>query len=298
MASPETDASPPQEGPAVSVIIPAFNEGEAIAEVVGAVLAQDASWEVIVVDDGSKDTTADVARRAGATVVVHPYNLGNGAAVKSGARAAKGRVLVYLDADGQHPPSSIPKLLDKIGPYDMVVGARTKDSKVSRFRGVGNWGLIKYARWITGHPILDLTSGFRAIKRERMLEFLHLLPQRYSYPTTITIAMFSAGYFVDYVPMPEIQRRATGTSGIKPFRDGFRFLHIIMRTTLLFSPTRVFGPPAVLLFLAGVALGAYQYRFTGGLRLGSGLLWMTGFMCLLLGLLSEQIAYLRRRPSH
>lgn len=253
-------------------------------------------YEVIVVDDGSRDATAEVARAAGARVVVHPYNLGNGAAIKSGARAASGGVLVFLDADGQHPPSSIPKLVDLIGPYDMVVGSRTAESRVSRFRGLGNVLLTAFAKWVTGFPIIDLTSGFRAIKRDHLLEFIHLLPQRYSYPTTITIAMFSAEKFVKYVPMAEIRRRRSGMSGLRPFRDGFRFLHIILRITMLFTPLRVFVPLAAVLFAAGAALGVYQYVWLGGLREGTGLLWMSGFMCLLLGVLSDQLADLRRRP--
>ena len=279
----------------VSVVIPCHNEAELVGDVIGKLQGFDFIKEIIVVDDGSTDDTANVARQAGADVVEHPYNLGNGAAIKSGARRARGDVIVFMDSDGQHPPEEIPNLLEHIPRYDMVVGARVKASRVSRFRSVGNFILNRYARWIAGYPIVDLTSGFRAIKRQHFLEFISILPQRYSYPTTITIAMFCEGHFVKYVPMPSIQRRVAGKSGIKPFRDGFRFLHIIMRITMLFKPLRVFMPVALLLASSGAALGAFQYWNSGGIREGTGLLWFSGFMCLLLGLLSDQLADLRRR---
>lgn len=278
----------------VSVVIPAYNEERSIAEIVRRLRAVDDSFEIIVVDDGSSDATAALAAEAGAQVVAHPYNIGNGAAVKTGVRQASGDVVVLMDADGQHDPSDIPTLLADIGPYDMVVGARTKESEVSAFRAFGNWGLVQVANYLAGMRIPDLTSGFRSIKRERMVEFLHLLPNTFSYPTTITLALLKSGYPVKWVPLKSIKKREQGESKIKPIRDGLRFVNIMLRVVMLFDPQKVFLPASGLLLVAGAMLIVYNVWATGGVQESSMLLIITGVFTFFFGLLAEQIAHLRR----
>ncbi len=280
--------------PQVSVVIPAYNEAETVGHIVRRVLATGPQWQVIVVDDGSSDDTARVAAEAGAEVVVHPYNLGNGAAVRSGVEAARGEVVVLMDGDGQHPPEDIPKLLEHIGPYDMVVGARTKRSKVSSFRTLGNRLLVAVAQWLTGRRIPDLTSGFRAVKREVYLQYAHLMPLTYSYPTTITIATLRGGQFVLFVPLDSITRRQGGQSNIQPLRDGLRFLHIIFRIIMTFSPLRIFLPLGLLLIAGGVVVGLWQLSATGGFRSTTVMLVLGGLFISAFGLLADQIAALRR----
>jgi len=278
----------------ISVVIPAYNEEEVIGEVVKRVFAVDRSFEVIVVDDGSSDRTAEEAEKAGARVVRNPYNVGNGATIKNGARASTGDVVVFMDGDGQHPPEQIPSLLEHIGPYDMVVGARTARSDTSRFRNVGNWGLIQVAQWITGKKIDDLTSGFRAIKREWLEEFIHLFPNGYSYPTTITIALMQSGRFVKYIPMDSIKRRETGQSNIRPFKDALKFIYIIARVIILFSPQRFFLPLSGLALAAGLTVSALQLFFLGGIMSTGVILIMSSVYIGCFGLLVEQISMLRR----
>jgi glycosyltransferase involved in cell wall biosynthesis len=251
-------------------------------------------YEILVVNDGSADDTARAAASAGARVISHPYNLGNGASVKTGAAAASGDVLVFLDADGQHPPEEIPRLLEHIGEYDMAVGARTHDSDVSRFRTVGNQMLIAVAQFLVGRRIDDLTSGFRAVKRECFEEFSHLFPQGYSYPTTITMALFSAGRFVKYVPMPSIGRRKGGVSNIQPFRDGLRFLFIMLRMIVLFNPFKVFLPLAGFFIVTGLANGLHDVWALHKITASSMLSLILGFFLLFFGIISDQLARTRR----
>ena len=280
----------------VSVIIPAYNEAEALGPVLDRIKALPGAdqWEIIVVDDGSSDNTGEVAAAHGAKVIRHHYNLGNGASVRAGGSAATGDILVFLDADGQHPPEAIPRLLERMDDYDMAVGARTRESNVSRFRGLGNRALIAVAQYLVGRRIDDLTSGFRAVRKARFDEFAHLFPLRYSYPTTITLAMFSAGYFVTYVPVDEIARRTTGSSNIQPLRDGMRFLNIIFRIIVLFNPMKVFLPLAMLLFAVGTAMGAYDAILYVKLEQSTLLMLMLGAFCLFFGLLADQISHVRR----
>lgn len=278
----------------VSVIVPALNEESTIGGVVSGILAIDPAYEVIVVDDGSSDATARVAREAGAIVISHPYNLGNGASITAGSLAASGDVVVMIDADGQHPPACIPMLVEPIGEYDMVVGARTRKSKTSRRRSLGNFILNVIASWISGHPIKDLTSGFRAIKRRHLLEYLHLFPARYSYPTTITMAMIQGRHFVKYVPVDGIQRRHFGKSNIKPIADFIRFVNIMMRLLILFSPQKFFLPLSGLSLILGGSLGLYQLITHGGLFGSPQLLLLSAVYFFCFGLLAEQIAVIRR----
>lgn len=275
----------------VSVIVPARNEGASLVTLLLRLREVVASGEIIVVDDGSTDDTAVVCAAAGVTVVRHPYGMGNGAAVKSGARAASGDVLVFMDADGQHDPADIPRLLHKMDEgYDMVVGARHKNSQASVGRGLANRVYNRLASLMTGHPIADLTSGFRAVRADKFRQFLYLLPNGFSYPTTSTMAFFRSGYPVAYVPIVAAER--IGKSHIKPLKDGVRFLLIIFRIGTLYSPLKLFVPISLVFFLLG--LGHYIYTFIAESRFTnmSALLLSISMVVFLIGLVSEQITQL------
>ena len=280
----------------VSVIIPAYNEAGSISSVihrVTEVLADQAlALEIVVVDDGSSDDTATVAQAAGATVIQHPYNIGNGAAVKTGIRHARGNILVMLDADGQHPPEDIPRLLEKLDKYDMVVGARTRDSDSRLHRDLANQVYNWLASYVCGRKIEDLTSGFRAIKANIARRFVYLLPNTFSYPTTITLATVHSGYSLTYVPI--LAARRVGKSKIKLFRDGSRFFLIIAKIATLFSPLKVFIPASILMFLVGFGYGLFKVLFLSQ-RYGptSAMLMTVAVLIFLVGLVSEQVAQLR-----
>jgi glycosyltransferase involved in cell wall biosynthesis len=282
--------------PTFSVIIPAYNETDVIASVikrVGQVMNDlGRSYEVIVVDDGSQDDTAERARDAGARVVSHPYNIGNGAAVKTGIRNAYGRALVMLDGDGQHAPEDIPRLLEKLGPYDMVVGARNHASDTDIHRDIANSIYNWFASYVCGRKIEDLTSGFRAIKANIARGFVYLLPNTFSYPTTITLAMVRSGYSLAYVPIKSARR--VGSSKIKLLRDGSRFLLIILKIATFFSPLKVFVPASVLMFSLGVGYGLFKVVVLGS-RYGptSAMLMTMAVLIFMVGLVSEQVAQLR-----
>ncbi|MFH7766810.1 glycosyltransferase family 2 protein [Acinetobacter sp. BSP-28] len=275
----------------ISIVLPAKNEALAIGETVSKIRTFYKDAEIIVVDDGSTDRTALLAKNADACVVSHPYSKGNGAAIKTGARAAAGDIIVFMDADGQHDPQDITLLLEKIEQgYDLVVGARQKGSQASVGRGVANKFYNHLASYMTGHQVEDLTSGFRAVKADKFREFLYLLPNGFSYPTTSTMAFFRAGYSVAYVPIHAAKRQ--GNSHIHPLKDSIRFFLIIFKIGTLYSPLKLFLPIALLLFLT--ATGWYIYtlqefsRFTNM----SALLYTGSIMVFLLGLISEQITAL------
>lgn len=279
-----------------SVVLPAKNEEAAISATVGKILLTCPEVEVIVVDDGSTDATAEKARAAGARVVSHPYSKGNGAAIKTGARAAMGEIIVFMDADGQHDPADIPRLLAKMNEgYDMVVGARGRGSQASAGRGLANGFYNRLASYMTGHRVEDLTSGFRAVRAAKFREFLYLLPNGFSYPTTSTMAFFRAGYSVTYLPITAAKR--IGKSHIKLFRDGARFLLIIFKIGTLYSPLKLFGPVALLLFL--LASGWYAHTLVAFNRFTnmSALLYTGSVVVFLMGLISEQITALMYRDS-
>ncbi len=282
--------------PAVSVVIPAYNEKEGIATVVTNIqqvmASQNQSYEIIVVDDGSHDATAESARQAGARVISHPYNIGNGAAVKTGIRNARGKALVILDADGQHNPEDIPRLLEKLETYDMAVGARTHDSETSLHRDAANKIYNFFASYICRMKIEDLTSGFRAIKTVIARRFVYLLPNTFSYPTTITLAIVRSGHSLAYVPIRTAKRK--GRSKIKLLRDGTRFFLIIVKIATLFSPLRIFIPVSAAMFLTGFAWGLVKIFFLGG-RYGptSAMLMTMAVVVFMVGLVSEQVAQLR-----
>ena len=285
-----------------SIILPAKNESAAIGATVDKIHAQlalmglEAAAEVLVVNDGSSDDTAAVAQAAGARVVHHPYSKGNGAAIKTGARAAQGDVLVFMDADGQHDPADIPRLLDQLNQgHDMVVGARQKGSQASVGRGLANGLYNRLASWMTGHKVEDLTSGFRAVRADKFREFLYLLPNGFSYPTTSTMAFFRAGYSVAYIPIHAAKR--IGKSHIRLLRDGARFLLIIFKIGTLFSPLKIFAPVALLMFLLGTGWYGWTFITMHKFTNMSALLYTGSVITFMMGLISEQITALMYRGT-
>ena len=271
----------------VSVVIPAYHEEDGIADVVRAVRGQADFLEVLVVDDGSGDRTGEQAAAAGARVVRHPYNKGNGAAVKTGIRQARGAYVLLLDADGQHDPAEIPRLLARLDVHDMVIGARSfKDQ--SAVRALGNAVFQSLASWLTGRPIPDLTSGFRAARRDLLLEIVHLLPNGFSYPTTSCLAFLKAGHSVAFEPIKA--RVRVGKSKIRVLRDGLKFLLIIFKVITLYSPLRVFFPISAASFLLGVVYGLWNVATFGKIPMGAAMLIQLAVVVFLFGLVSEQIA--------
>lgn len=282
----------------ISIILPARNEASSLSVLLPKLAGFFPKAEIIVVDDGSTDATAVVARKENAIVVCHPYSQGNGAAIKSGARNATGDVFVFMDADSQHCPEDIPKLLEKLeSGYDMVVGSRNGAGQASRHRGLANGFYNRLASWMVGHSVKDLTSGFRAVKRERFLEFLYLLPNGFSYPTTTTMAFFRAGYAVAYVPV-DVQPRMQGTeSHIRLWRDGIRFLLIIFKIGTLYSPLKLFAPVAFAHALVGVGYYGFTFFAHGRLSLATIFMLSASVTIFLIGLVSEQITQLMYRSS-
>ena len=275
----------------VSVVIPAYNESDAIAGVIG-VLRGAAPWhEIIVVDDGSTDDTGAIAANAGARVIRHPYTKGNGAAVKSGIRAATGEYLMSIDGDGQHQPPDALRLVARLGEYDLVVGARSGETQAGSARRAGNSLLNRLASYLTDRPIPDLTSGFRAARREYLVEFLHLLPNGFSTPTTTTLAFIKAGYNVAFEPIHAQPR--VGTSKIRLSSDGPKFLLIMLRIVTIFSPLRIFAPIAGLSMAAGLGYGIVSIVWVSKIPNGAVLLIMFSVVVFLVGLISEQISALR-----
>jgi len=252
--------------------------------------------EIIVVDDGSEDATADCAARAGATVVKHPYRKGNGAAIKTGIRKASGEFVLIMDGDGQHAPEDAPRLIDRLGEFDLVVGCRTPSSHASATRRLGNAFLSRLASYLTAHPIPDLTSGFRCARRERLLEFMHLLPNGFSTPTTTTLAFVKVGYNVAFEPI-RVQR-SLGTSKVRLAHDGARFCVILLRVVMLFSPMRIFAPVSGFAFVIGAGYGLMSVVAGHRIPNGALLLLLFSIMVFLIGLVSEQISTLWIRDGH
>jgi glycosyltransferase involved in cell wall biosynthesis len=276
---------------AVSVVIPAFNEAATIGPVVQE-LAGAAAWaEILVIDDGSTDDTAARAAAAGARVVRHPYNKGNGAAVKTGIRSSTGEFMLVIDGDGQHNPADAIRLAARLGDYDLVVGARNPGTQAGLTRRAGNAALNNLASFLTEREIPDLTSGFRAARRECLLEFLHLLPNGFSTPTTTTMAFLRAGYNVAFEPVEA--RPRVGTSKIRLSRDGPKFLLIMLRVMTIFSPLRIFLPISFISFLTGTAYAVYTIVDQGKIPNGAVLLIMFAVIVFLVGLVSDQVAALR-----
>ncbi len=274
-----------------SVIIPAFNEAASIGLVVGDLIAA-ARWrEVLVVDDGSTDETGAQAAAAGARVIRHPYNKGNGAAVKTGIRRATGTFVLIADADGQHRASDAARLVSHLDAYDLVVGSRSGPTQSSIPRRLGNAVLNGLASYLTQQRIPDLTSGFRAARRECLGEFIHLLPNGFSTPTTTTLAFIKAGYNVAFEPVEA--RPRVGTSKIRLASDGARFFLILLKVITLFSPLRIFLPISVASFVLGTLYGLWNVTFHARIPNGSVLLILFAVVVFLVGLISEQISALR-----
>lgn len=275
----------------VSVVVPALDEAATISGVVVR-LRSSAPWrEVIVVDDGSSDATADVALAAGARVIRHPYNKGNGAAVKTGIRQASGEFILIVDGDGQHSPDDARRIVGRLGEYDLVVGARSSPTHASRGRRVGNGLLNLLAGYLTGRPIPDLTSGFRGARRECLREFMHLLPNGFSTPTTTTLAFIRAGYSVAFEPI-DAQQRA-GRSKIRLASDGAQFLLILLKIVTVFSPLRIFVPISLVSLAVGAVYGLVNAIVNGRIPNGAVLLILFAALVFLVGLVSEQVSSLR-----
>lgn len=275
----------------ISIILPAKNEAEGLSDLLPKLVSLYKETEIIVVDDGSEDNTEEICNANGVKIISHPYSKGNGAAIKSGARAATGDILVFMDADGQHSPDDVAKVLKEIERgNDMVVGARDSASHASLARRIANIVYNKLASYMSGHVILDLTSGFRAVRSNIFRQFLYLLPNGFSYPTTITMALFRSGYSIKYVPIKCNKRK--GNSHIRILSDGFKFLLIIFRVTSLYSPLKIFGPTSLFLLIMGLSNYAYTYFTYGRFTNMSTLLILTAVIIFLIGLLSEQITFM------
>lgn len=279
-----------------SLILPAKNEATGLSKLLPLLVETFPSAQIIVVDDGSTDQTAQLCQQYPITLIRHAYSLGNGAAIKAGARAAQHDILVCMDADGQHNPNDIPRLLAKIDAgFEMVVGARTTATQASVARSVANYLYNRIASVMTGYKIDDLTSGFRAARARHFRQFLYLLPNGFSYPTTITMAFFRSGYPVTYIPIEAARR--SGKSHIRLFKDGLRFFIIIMKIGALFSPMRLFLPISSALFLVGCSYYAFTYLTMGRFTNMSALLFMSSLSTFLIGIVSEQISSLHYKGA-
>jgi glycosyltransferase involved in cell wall biosynthesis len=280
----------------LSIVIPAKNESKAIGTVVSAARDCYPDAEIIVVNDGSTDDTAAVAAGAGATVITHPESLGNGAAVKTGARATTGDIIALMDGDGQHDAKELAPLLERLeNGYDMVIGARDTGSHANVGRLFANGLYNAIASMLSGRKIPDLTSGFRVVRADKFRQFLYLLPNGFSYPTTITMAFLRNGYPIIFEPITASRR--IGKSHIRPLRDGTRFLAIIFKIATLYSPLKIFLPVAAAFFLTGAGWYAYTFATLGRFTNMSMLLFSASVIVFLIGLISEQITALTYSKS-
>jgi glycosyltransferase involved in cell wall biosynthesis len=276
----------------LSIILPSRNEYSALAVLLPELRQRMPDAEIIVVDDGSTDDTVALCGQHQAKVVSHPHPKGNGAAIKTGARVATGEVLVFMDADGQHKPADLPALLEKFEQgHDMVVGARGAGSQAGLHRALANDIFSRFATWMVQQPVADLTSGFRVVKASKFRKFLYLLPNGFSYPTTITMSFFRAGYNIAYVPV-HTPRRLSGKSHIRPLHDGVRFLLIIIKVGTLYSPQKLFIPVSLGFFLTGASYYLYTFLTAGRFTNMGALLMVSAILTFLIGIVSEQISAL------
>jgi len=281
----------------LTVVIPAKNEAENLVTLLPKLTSVVPRAEIIVVDDGSSDDTVAICKKNNVKYISHPYSMGNGASIKSGARAAEGDILIFMDGDGQHDPDDIPKLLEQIqAGYELVIGAREVDTHASLLRRIGNSIYNKLASIMTGNRILDLTSGFRATRARHFRKFLYLLPNGFSYPTTSTMAFFRSGLPVTFVPVKAAKR--IGKSNIKLFQDGTRFLLIIIKIGALYSPMRFFLPISATIFLVGASYYLYTYINYKQFTNMSALLFTTSILVFLIGIISEQISALHYKGAN
>ncbi len=280
----------------VSIILPARNEAVNLVKLLPELRQKFAAAEIIVVDDGSSDDTVQVCAANGVKVVSHRYSKGNGASIKTGARQASHDLLVFMDGDGQHKPADVQRLLDEYAKgFDMVVGARSAATQASVGRLVANTMYNRLASWITNHPIQDLTSGLRVVNRRKFLQFLYLLPNGFSYPTTITMAFFRAGFSVGYLDIEAGKRE--GKSHISLLKDGVRFFLIIFKIGTLYSPLKIFLPISAGLFTLGLGYYMYTYWKTMAFTNMSALLFTSAIIVFLIGLVSEQVTTLIYKDS-
>lgn len=287
----------------MAVVIPAYNEEAVIGRTVARVREVSVDWRIVVIDDGSEDRTAEEAERAGAEVIRHPYNRGNGASIKTALDRIEAPVLAVVDADGQLPPESLPEMIKRLAHADMVVGARSKDSERNLVRDIGNWVLKRVASYVSGHRITDLTCGLRVFYRERCREFVHLYPTRFSFPATSTLALLTSGYHVEFYSIEARRRPANTTSKVKPINDGLQFLAIIFRIVLLFQPWRFFVPASLICFLIGLShqIFVMMVYWPKGQLVMSGTFIIMSISALFLfcfALLAQQIAEIRLHLAH
>jgi glycosyltransferase involved in cell wall biosynthesis len=283
----------PQQ-PALSIVIPARNEARTLPTLVTELAAQFPEAEILVVNDGSTDNTAELLTELPCRVIHNPYSMGNGAAIKRGSREAQGEILALMDGDGQHRPDQLARVLDKFhsGEYDLVVGARRPEHHATRWRRAANGFFNRLASWMTGQRVLDLTSGLRVTRTRRFREFLYLLPNGFSYPTTSTMAFFRSGYSVGYQPVEVVQRDSEASSHIRPLQDGMRFIIIILRIGSLYSPLKLFLPVSLMLFAVASVLYGYTFFTAGRFTNMSALLYTTSLLTFLIGMVAEQITTL------
>lgn len=278
-----------------TVVIPAYNEANSIGRVIERIRRAAPGVEIVVVDDGSSDDTVQVSEAAGARVLTHPYNKGNGAAVKTALRSLGADKIIIIDGDGQHPPEAIPVLLERLEHYDLVVGARSTESEAPRHRNLGNWLLRQFATYLSDCYIPDLTSGFRAVDRLKALEFFHLYPNGFSFPTTNTMAFISAGYSVYFEPIVAQTRSIDSSSKLNPIRDGLRFGMMILRISTMINPLRVFLPAGLFSLLLGTVWGVRTLILSSQLSVAGTLLISVGLNILFFGIVVDQLASMRLR---
>jgi glycosyltransferase involved in cell wall biosynthesis len=284
----------------VSIVIPAYNEEKAIGTtldaVKGAVASSSRRYEIIVVNDGSKDRTAEEAASRGVQVLNHRRNRGYGASLKSGVLAARGDVVLFYDADNQFEPADIERMVNELGDMDAALGARTQGSHAPFSRRGGKMLLGWLANYLARTRIPDLNCGLRAIRRDVLLDYLHLLPNGFSASTTTTLVLLKEGHDVTFVPITVKKR--IGKSTVKPIKDGMDTALLIVRLTTLLDPFRVFGPVAAVFFLGGVVRGAYYIKFGSGLSTAALFLLVSSVIIFFFGLLADQVASMRRERRY